>query len=287
MSAPTKRRLERLADDMQELADSSHRVFGFSLILGSKNTRIRSPQTWGNIARHVTVRSDDNIVFTTKPYRAEVHPDASRCIWWWGDPEGIEQFKRWTERMSSVVQQDPGLLTNVRAEPGLFGMLDALCQFAQEQANGSDLVRRRSFTIPKSFLGQPTGGEKGIGRSKFVMIEAAALGPMFAKAVLGHILGVPTSGPRLIVDRNNNTATLDGMTYPLGKELVLMLDVLLKANGNIVSASSIKEREPTLDFIERLYRLINRDLKRACPQIREAVENVPKKGYRISSEFLA
>lgn len=288
MSAATKRRLERLADDMQELADSSHRVFGFSLILGSKGTRIRSPQKWEEIARQVTIRSDENIVFTTPPYRAEVNPDSSCCIWWWGDSEGIEQFRRWTERMSSVVQQDPGLLTNVRAEPGLFGMLEALCQFAQEQANGPDLVRRRSFTIPKSLLGQPTGGDKGTGRSKFLMIEVAALGPVFAKAVFGHILGVPTGGPRLIVKPEENRAILDGIPCcRLVPELILILDVLHRANGNIVSATSIKEQAPKLKKIERLDRLINRDLQRKCPELRAAIENVPKKGYRIRREYLA
>lgn len=287
MSAYTKRRIERLADDMQELADSSHRLFGFSLICGSKGTRIRIPRKWERIVSHFTVRRTENLVFTKHPYWAEVHPDFTRCIWWWGDLQGIEQFKQWMERMSSVVQDDAGLLNDVQAEQGGFQLLVALCRFAREQARRPDLVRRRVLRISKSLLDQQMGSDEKPGGSKFLMNEVTAPAPVLALAIVKCILGEPVSGPRLTVDRKKNLAILDGIPCQMIRELIFILDVLIKANGSIVSAADIKEQAPALKKVERLDRLINRDLARKCPEVRKAIENVPKKGYRIRREYLA
>jgi hypothetical protein len=52
MPDSTRQRLERLADDAQELAESSHGVFGFVLLAGPEGTRIRDSQTWVQVGRH-------------------------------------------------------------------------------------------------------------------------------------------------------------------------------------------------------------------------------------------
>lgn len=284
----TKRRLERLADDAQELDDSSHSMFGFALIAGPKVIRIRDPQRWARIGKYVAIHTEDPLVMTSPPYWVELDPEVRRCISWWGDSEGVERFKEWTERMSSLFEGDATLLGDIAHESGTFGALCALCELAQHKPELSDLVRKRVIRIPEQLLGRQLIQRDKPWKNKVFVLEAAKRGPHFARDIINYLLGQLPRGPRLNVYPERNRVTIDGDGYQLNREYVLVLEVLLKANGNTVSRRSMAEQQPALKHWENdLDHVIKERLPRDCPALRGVIEAVPRKGYRIVKDYLA
>lgn len=286
MPDSTKRRLERLADDANELMRLSDHVFGFILIVGPKGTCIRDDNTWLAIGKLAAIPGDLTPVWI-RDYQVETGFTEPRCIWWWGNPRGVDQFKQWAERLALLLEDAPTLLGGIGAEWGLFGIMCALCMYARKQPELSDFVRELVVRVPDTLLRRSEGlSDEKIPKNKVYMMQVIIEGASFAHKVASYMLGQLPREPRLTVNRDEKTVTLDGTPYRPFKEIVIILDVLHKANGERLSMSTIQDREPELGYLDRFTHLLNK-MKKRWPELYEVIVREGKKGYRIRKEYLA
>jgi hypothetical protein len=231
--------------------------------------------------------SNDTTAFDPLPAR-------KGCILWRhkrDDPSGVERLKKWGENCSRFFEGNPdfaGRFHFDRSDGGFGSVLLAFSDFARVTPELSRLVaksavldlatKKTSFEIPLSL------------RSVMSLPSFSLLGldPSFLLEVLDHVLG-KRSGPRLTVDLKNETATLDGTTYHLSWQHVLILDALVQANGNPITRSRMQEIHPRLEEFHHLERQI-RNLKRddKCPPIGKLIESARGRnaGYWIPRNYL-
>lgn len=273
-----KRRLERLADDAYELSRLPGHVFGFILIVGPNGTRIRDENTWLEIGKYNSVPGDMYPVWM-RDFRVDPDPYEARCVWWWGDHRGVDRLKDWAERMSLILTDDSTLLGGITAESGLCGALCALCKFAGTQPELSDLIRDRVAEVGNY------PNEK-IPKNKVYMLHVIPEGGYFAHVVASYLLGQSPRGPRLTVDVQEDTVTLDGKTYSLENSLYVdIVDELVKGKGGYVPFPEMAKNKELIRKKKRLDRII-KQFKLDCPKIGMLIESAEGKGYRIPKEYL-
>ena len=264
------------------LGRSACRKFGFVLIATRCHDRIRDAQRWEDIGHESTDSACGPLkYYMSPPYWVEPHRDRLRCIWWWGNSEGVDRFKQWAERMSLLMEDDSTLLGGIETKPGTFETLHALCLLAGKRPELSSLFEERIVRVPARLVRRhcPSHTEDGKPVMGNVFVQQV-FGPAatFAHKVASHLLGHLPKGPRLTVNPETNTAILDNLAYELPRELILILHVLYEANGEVVSMPRIQEREPDLQAWRKPHRLINIDLKNGFPKIFGTVESVGKAG---------
>ncbi len=119
----------------------------------------------------------------------------------------------------------------------------------------------------------------------------------FTLKVVNKVLGTPGRGPRLSVDVDQTTVTLDGTRYDADVVYVLILLELLKAKGFPITRSAMQTNQATLKLEARLDRKIKdiregKGLRFRIP-IRSSKEKGLKpeekkgEGYWLPSEYLA
>jgi hypothetical protein len=89
--------------------------------------------------------------------------------------------------------------------------------------------------------------------------------------------GITSVHPRLSVDLEAETATLDGMTYPLDRTYLWILDSLLRRPRGRTSRSDMVADHSELSCEPRLDRVI-RSLRSKCPAIGRLIRSTPR-GY--------
>lgn len=92
-------------------------------------------------------------------------------------------------------------------------------------------------------------------------------------------------GPRLKANLKNSTVTLDSQVYPLDPFYVAIVDQLIRAGGNLITRSAMRENSKVLAPEDRLDRIIGK-LQEDYKEIGRLIQRVPKRGYLIPREYL-
>ncbi len=120
---------------------------------------------------------------------------------------------------------------------------------------------------------------------KLSLLTPARSGPLFLLQVIDYVLGTPLGNPGLTVNLKIKEVTVYGKTYPLDLPYILIVDSLVRANGNLTSFSQMQKDHGELLEYERIDRPLNK-LVRDYPDIGRLIQRVPKKGYFIPKKFL-
>jgi hypothetical protein len=84
---------------------------------------------------------------------------------------------------------------------------------------------------------------------------------------------------RIEVEIPAGTLRLDGKAYAVTEEQAIVLDALVKANGNRVSGPELKRREPLLEG-----KRLDREIKRLPEPIKKLIAGAPGTGYWLKDE---
>jgi hypothetical protein len=89
--------------------------------------------------------------------------------------------------------------------------------------------------------------------------------------------------PHIIVDVAKNIVEVDQVRHSVDHFACLVVDQLVKANGNWLSRADMQENEPRLKRKQRIDRIIKIQLKRDCSAVGSLIESdkAKKRGYRI------
>ena len=93
-----------------------------------------------------------------------------------------------------------------------------------------------------------------------------------------------SSGPRLSFDLTKEKVILDGEPYTPGRQSVIFLYVLWKAEGQPMFRSQMCEAHPELEVETHLERVL-KYLKREWQTLYRMIEKT-KNGYRLRKEYL-
>jgi hypothetical protein len=294
-----QRRLERFRDDLDEISERWVRPLGFGIITSSANTAIRSRKVWEFVAAIAETRADDKALQLRLDPWVDPAPDGKHCICWWGETEGVKAFQQWAERVMVFLQHHDDILTRRKAnllleegkEPDYYNASLMFCQFASSDPDLRDFTKRRTLLNlatrqSQSLKNIPKLLKQFDSPPQFAIVEVS-FAPRFARAVISRLLGETIRVPRLTVNRRRNEVTIDGMVYELPEEYVVHLDVLVKANGSVVSLSDAQKKEPLLAKMwDRIDRPLNK-LKQDHPNIYKVIKRAGTKGCRIRDEYLA
>jgi hypothetical protein len=102
----------------------------------------------------------------------------------------------------------------------------------------------------------------------------------FAQRVLGTLVGESLRKPRLVVNVEDKSVTLDGETCYPGDVFVRILNELVKAGGRWVS-----RREMQSDPILKLQSRLDRDIKSLKSKLRIGIRS-SRKGFSLPTEYL-
>ena len=315
MDARTKRRLERLRDDLAE-SDDLFGNFSFGIISSTPETPLIDPQSWQFLERPIAFRETEavNQRFSAKPgpYSFDPFDDGKRCIFWNGNAKGVEAYKDWLNRLGAFLIYQDGLLSlqqdvNPNQESqkrGPHGIrvipkkplenevyhrtLATFWSLAESEPKFADSIcawdidnkriRRASLPVPlKKQKTLPT----------FVMQEPTMRAAEYGEMMIDYLLGQLPRPPRLTKDDATKTVTLDGETYNIAEDDFLILKVLIKAGGIPLTATQIKEKEQLLEGGTRFDRRIA-NVRERYGKIGALIMSRQRKpaGYWIDEEFL-
>jgi hypothetical protein len=235
----------------------------------------------------------------------ERSPDWRNCVWWWGDKKGVEEYKRWGDKLYGVLSEYPELIPIVsvaepdssaepeetsllRATPYVFstpvekprlgyhGSLAALCSFA---AQAPALARIEDRVVVDGLAVGPGADVEHTGLPslppcgtfwkglKYVFTEIDADGIMLAKRVLDRLLG--RSRHDFHVNRKQMTVRLDDVTFSITDDMVLLvLEFYEEAAGNPRTFAWMQAQDPLLHGV-RIDRVV-------IPKIPEPIRNLIK-----------
>ena len=295
MDNSLKRRLQRFCDEIQEISDQRKSPFDFGIITSSSETPIHSKAVWRFAQRHIfdALRRKRIGRRYFKPFWVDPFPDGSASLWWAGDEDAVDAFKKWSTRLSNLLRNHPDICPELPTSRGYHSMLWNFVGLARSTDDLAFLAEKREQPLvdlsdvePECMTGFPPAVRRQDSRPSFGFHEILCHADVFGSAIAHLLLGEPFRVPRLSVDRRRNEITLDGRVYPLDIEYVVLLDVLVKANGSIESFPSMKEKEPVLKEYSRITRILDA-LKKTHPDVYEVIERLPTQGYCIRDEFLA
>jgi len=301
MSDDAEKRMGRLRDELADIRQDYKRL-SFTIVTCSSQIPIgwtvQEEQFLCSVLSNfdpgiLTLRnSNDRTVF-------DPLPDRKACIVWHyqiDDASGVERLTKWGENCSRFFECNPdfaGRFHYDTSKGGFGSVLLAFSEFARVTPKLSRLVAEPVVLdlAEKEMLRIPLSLQRVTPLPSFSILgfdRLDRLDPSFLLEVIDHVLG-KRSGPRLTVDVANNTATLDGVTYHIDWQHVLILDALVQANGNPVTRSRMQQIHPRLVEFDHLERQI-KDLKRddKCPPIGKLIESARGRsaGYWIPREYL-
>lgn len=297
--------LQRLCDDLDEALVRSN-SFGFGLIVTEPAVSVATGSVWNSVARLIPSKTEGGaLILETGSIILDPFPDGTGCIRWFGDANGIAAFQEWAGRAGRIlsdleiipehtttkeVPNDRFGRKLVIGDPLLAGgkpyrMLEQLALALKQEC--PEFVEQ--IMLDSAQLGSAEQQRKigvPIMEGKPVTFSFLRLPPLQQRAISSFKKLCRLRGePRLAVDVKNLTVTLDGLTYPLDHEHVLVLESIISGGGNPVSRKTMQDRHASLALNDRLDRKID-DLKQRCPEVYELIARIPRKGYSISKAYL-
>jgi hypothetical protein len=289
MNAASGQRLERLKEDLIELRDADLGPCGFGLvtILGDSGVSLLHHTSWEFLERRVKFNERDHIISIQPDPWFDPAPGGGSCVRWWGDRDRIKRFMDWSVRASVVFRKAPGAALVSPDGPGHHGLLPALVRFAKATPDLAASVQTKvvfdTGAVPvarQSLL--PFGLRSLDTPAIFSFDDVAHRTELFALRVMDRLLGAPRRGPRLVVDIDTPSVTLDGKTHYPGEVVVHILYELVKAGGLTISSGDMRKNR----FLKEQQRL-DRDIEGIRRKLKIDIRSVPKKGYLIPEEYLA
>lgn len=289
-----KRRLQRLNDDLVDIRDSGRVPFGFGIVISSTSIRLPHPMSWQFLERQVVQSrgKDEPIPFEPNPW-FDPFPDGSACIRWWGDEDGVKEFKDWAKRASNVIRKHPEWLSEGDIARGYHWILSAFVRFAKKDADLKRLVKTRqildSKTVVMACRSQMPSSLWLREPLPIFFLEEVGFATRFGSKVAEKLLGAPAKGPRLSVNVEKNEVMLDGTTYGADIVYVLILHELLNAKGLPITRSRMQTMHKILNEEARLDRKIA-DIRNGqhglpfCIPIKTAEKK--SEGYFLPVEYL-
>jgi hypothetical protein len=173
-----------------------------------------------------------------------------------------------------LVQHVPSFCRKASVGPG--AKADALSRRVRETVDKLESTSGPGFSVvpvPQ----RPSSAKKGAAMFERLDIHGDALS--FAAAVVDHLLERPRKH-NLSVDLVHNQVILDGTRYHATRQQVLIIDVLLKADGELRSRSDMQNAYEELKFEEHLERHIA-GLREKVPQVGSLIVTLKGKGSRL------
>ncbi len=295
MKEEAKKRLERLLQDLQEIQEASPKQILCAVISSMVDSPLRAQATWQWVAKFVRAsrHEDDSIVLDPNPVVVEPFTDGKGCVRWCGQDSKRDAFKEWVTRLSGFCESNPELIPNAEPRYGIEGGLQALCAIAAPVPELSTLVKRRPIlqltgqrTLPPK---TPTQIQKMKPRPSFDVMEIDVPVPVFALKVLNHLLGKPLRDPPIRVEINESpkhefaNVFVNGKPYIVEKVFALIVEQLVRANGNPISQRTITNNCPDLKklTLPRFSRIFEKKQNKVPFEIEPST-----KGFYLKPEWL-
>lgn len=285
-----RKRLERLCDELAELIDMLGQPCGFGIVScpDGAGVRLPHPSGWGFVEDRVpSTRKGDGVVRVEPRPWLDPFPSGTACLRWWGDVKRAEAVREWAGRASATLLKHVTLPEGVDAEPGYHGALRTFVRAARVRG---DLSQHVSSTPLLDVSALPVAGRKSLPRSLqaldpppvFTFDDVRGRADRFAHRVVTALLGEVPHRPRLVVDVEAKSVTLDGKTCWPGDVYVRILHELVKARGGLVSRTDMRKA----DHVLREQSRIDRDIKKLKSVLKIDVHSSPK-GYSLPEGYLA
>ena len=281
MNDQAKKRLEGLLQNLQEIEESSVRspFIKCDVISSTLESPLRDPAAWKWIADLLQeLRLQDNkkegrTLAYVHPVAVEPFEHGKGCIRWYGNPDVRDKLKEWIVRLSGFFKSYSEVVPNSKPEYGLEGGLQALCAIATNVPELSPYIKRRRFlnlaaktkakvlptkmvTLCGEFfiekLEMPKRLEKFEPKPSFNVLEISESIPRLAMKVLNHLLGKPMRDPPIRVEFDESPkheyakVFVNGKPYIVEKVFALIVEQLVRANGNPISQRTITNNCPDL-----------------------------------------
>ena len=322
MDARTKQRLERLRDDLAEI-DELHGNFRFRIIYSEPETLLMHAQSWQFLEQHLG-KGKDTVVLFPKPHFFDPFDGGKRCVFWNGNSDGIEAFKKWLTRLGAFLKSQPDLLPSKGTEKAVpaeetkgelprgkrvvepkcpvekkfnrtlaclwsLALLDPAFSESICEWDIVDTKKLPPASLPIALQQQeklpPDFLPVTLEQSpKFVMQEPTMRATEFGAMMIDRLLGQFPRPPRLTVNDTTNIVWLDSVPYEFDILHIHILKIIADAKGHPVSRAKMKE-DTLLNEEERLDRTINLRLKKRHKAIGDLIHS-DRRGYWIDKEYL-
>lgn len=300
MNDKARERLQRLRDVLEDMS-GTWGPFGFGM-LRTVPAFVPNYCTWeyleGFFAPRFAPRRKSGRITKCDSW-LDRSPTWHYCIWWWGDKRGVEEYKKWGDKMYGLISDYPELVslpswlpetpcTNLSTGSyiipsgppldyrlGYHGSLVALLSFAAQDpalARIEESVILEGRTITGAYVQDAPSTIPRDGMFypwlKYVFTEVYADGITFARQVMDRLLG--RSRHEFHVDVKNKAVRLDDVTFHIEDEdVLLVLQFYEEAAGNLRTYDWIREQSPLLHGV-RIERVV-------IPKIPEPIRNLIKR----------
>jgi hypothetical protein len=272
MADDTRDRLVKKRDDLKELRELLNHVHGrvyFKILTCSPNQAF-PPEVWRILTGVAFTSLKKNIPIEGYDYyyyeRVDPFPGGLHCLWWWGSPKSVEEFRKWADETAIALWEYQNFLPARAPDLGYYGTLATLCEVACKAALGKPpLVDKWRVKAD---------GHPWLPPVAFHVLDVEDDAVTFALGVLDHLLG---NVPRLQVDVAGQNVGWEGITYAVSKELALIMDLLLKnlGKGPLTAKAMIATYPQDLEGVH-----FNRTLRKNLQKpLRDLVMSKPGQGW--------
>ncbi len=286
MTRDAKRQLERLSDDLADLIELSSPHCGLGLFVLREPVGVLIPPSgWAFLDERLDEarRARGSIRMEPDPW-LDPFPDGTACIRWWGAADEAKAFQKWTVRASAFFRSYVPLPAGIAMPPGYHGAIRTFIQLAKTNASLFPRLETRTILDVKAL-------SPAKRRLLPPIVQSIVPPPVFtyddgfhrekvAQLTLRILTDEATRPPRLEVDVEAGTITIDGKTHREDEVWVHILHLLISANGR-----PILRREMRKDPVLEPYDSLNLQIKRMEKKLGINIES-SNKGYWLPEEYL-
>ena len=319
MNDEAKKRLERLLQDLQEIEEQAAgskvpSEIRCDVILSTLESPLPDPSAWKWIADLLQeIRSKDNpeVAKTVVDYQFTIEPFINKkgCFRWRGNPRVWEEIKEWIARLSGFFGSNSEFFSISEIEYGVLGGLQAIGSIATTVPELSPYIKCRCIldlavqlkpdVLPKKARSifrempeerkMPKLFEQIEPKPSFHSLEFSESIPVIAKKVLNHLLGKPIRKPPIRVEFDESpihpyaTVFVNEKPYTVEKVFALIVEQLVRANGNPISQRTITNNCP--DLKKRELGRFRRIFDRTQNKVPFEIEN-DNNGFYLETEWL-
>jgi biotin operon repressor len=280
-----KQEIKRLKEDLIQL-DGVWEHFGFGMLQAIPTCKLH-PDTWRQMEESIKLEYP-KFSRALDPEKAwlDPEPNATICIRWWGDKNGVEAFIKWCRLIYGFFQRHPDLTPELYVPPielHVPPIEDERQQYGPYGYASLSPEPLLDYHLTLNVISKMAVSHRHITKYKeheiessypfklyFLELEDEAIS--IAKASLDQM---PSMMPFLQV--NGYVILVKGEPVVINPVLAQFIAMLLDANGNWVSGTDIK-KNLDLPETERIDRTILDKLPR---EVRDQIESEKGKGYRL------
>lgn len=305
MDTDAERRLKGFRDDLAQIGELPGR-FGFGIVSSMPEVRLKHELDWRFLDPFVNRQEEDITSLKPPPHSFDPFDEGRQCILWWGNSDNAQAFKEWLGRLGNFLDEHEDLLPGERTEQNLerrgniveatspveevyHRTLSVLWSLAVREPSLSgfllqwDIVDTKQVPLPSA----PPALKRQGAPPKFIMQEPKSSATEFGSTIIDYLLERLPGPPRLTMDVEAKTVTLDGKTIPMDEESFLIVKVLIEGGGHRQLASQITEKEPLLKGGRRFGRRVD-DLQERYKEIGAVIGRSKESpyGYWIEEDYL-